>query len=1186
MKMFGKRLVAGCSALTLLATCIGTVNITAVAEDNAPVPVVSGVWQKDTQATEDGGWVNYPRKADLSVSYTNGSAYAGKKSITAVYDKDNRLIGYGNGVISEDGSANYVLDVSTSGEETVRNYIWNDGSLKPEVAAYEMPYNTFKDDVTYKVPSFAKGNGYRLRSAFENGTFMYFYNGYQNSTKIEIVDDVRANTGEKCVKVSGRSAEHNTLKTTLKSSEVGTTGTLTVNCYMKRPENVDVDTSFYIQVQVPTSDGKTKYLSGDWTTVKDNLWHKVSTVVNLSDYTVKSGANYVIQLGAKGSDDSWTDFYADDFSVVCAEGAKNVFFDDTLTDGTDGLKWDFEDDTTATAVTSNRLSDAMPDTNKWTNVIGTHEITVKSTDEATFSNPDGKASGDNPAAEDADAVKTPAPGSTKMLVVKNTGGDWGGGSQLTVRMKVSSMDLVPGKEYEVSFWAFDNTVKRSLYVGLVKHDGKNANSREISGSDAWNNKYKAGWTTAPGIIQYDNRPLVDGQSTDYLVNYVASMPKSWHKYTYRFTPKADSFDSNGFGDLCFVVTEDRANKTQWYYNNLRKNEMFYLDDIEIKAVDKSVKELDSGVWTKRASFEKDTIDMFIADAKDCITLTNKIPSVTGEYSAKVDGRTQDWKTLRVSLAGVDKTSKLKISGYIRNIEKFYETNKTPSFSFQLYIPKGNANGGNAWPELASTKPIGYNWTKMDAEIDLSQYADTTDMSQAYVQIRSNPSTIGYYVDDFTIVSDKVGDGTFYDDMETVEPTKPEGVSDTASTVTYRDNDIQNDIAALYSKYAERFHVGTAVENGAQKRWPLFAKLLKKHFNAAVSDGYFKMPEIIKDPTNMDEYTFTGADELMKFCYDNGISDITGHALIYDTAAVSTKYFYDKNGNNLLNRETATEFINGYIQKVMNHFNGNGDPEEYKVDGYNGTQGHIAVWDVVNEAVGDTAENCKCKRNAIAKAFDPSGTDDNAAYDYVTVAFQVAKMYNSAENPAELRYNDYCSYSPDKARAVANLVNSHIKDPQTGKYMLDKIGVQSHYAYNDNINILKESLGILSSVDDSIKIDITELDIKAYSYDEIGKMVPILEDGVTKEREYKQAKLLKDLFTEYERLADNGRLGRVVFWTFADGFAYPNREGGFTHKDYAGLFDRRYQAKPQYYILTMTDAEFNAKYPDFNDYIAQ
>ena len=153
-------------------------------------------------------------------------------------------------------------------------------------------------------------------------------------------------------------------------------------------------------------------------------------------------------------------------------------------------------------------------------------------------------------------------------------------------------------------------------------------------------------------------------------------------------------------------------------------------------------------------------------------------------------------------------------------------------------------------------------------------------------------------------------------------------------------------------------------------------------------------------------------------------------------------------------------------------------------------------------------------------------------------------------------------------------------------MLDKIGVQSHYAYNDNINILKESLGILSSVDDSIKIDITELDIKAYSYDEIGKMVPILEDGVTKEREYKQAKLLKDLFTEYERLADNGRLGRVVFWTFADGFAYPNREGGFTHKDYAGLFDRRYQAKPQYYILTMTDAEFNAKYPDFKDYIVQ
>ena len=164
--------------------------------------------------------------------------------------------------------------------------------------------------------------------------------------------------------------------------------------------------------------------------------------------------------------------------------------------------------------------------------------------------------------------------------------------------------------------------------------------------------------------------------------------------------------------------------------------MFYLDDIEIKAVDKSVKELDRSVWTKRASFEKDTLDMFTANANDCITLTKTVPSNTGEYSAKVDGRTQEWKTLRVSLAGVDKNSKIKISAYVRNIEKFYETSKTPALCFQFYIPKGNSATSNAWPELASTKPVGYNWTKMEAELDLSQYADTTDMSQAYVQIKT------------------------------------------------------------------------------------------------------------------------------------------------------------------------------------------------------------------------------------------------------------------------------------------------------------------------------------------------------------------------------------------------------------------------------------------------------------------
>ncbi len=142
MKMFGKRLVAGCSALTLLATCIGTVSVTAAAEDAAPVPAVSGVWQQGTRAEEEAGTLTYPRKADISVSYENGSAYAGKKSITAVYDKDNRLIGSGNGVIGADGSSDYVLDVSADGAEKVKTYIWNEGSLKPEVAAYETAYNT------------------------------------------------------------------------------------------------------------------------------------------------------------------------------------------------------------------------------------------------------------------------------------------------------------------------------------------------------------------------------------------------------------------------------------------------------------------------------------------------------------------------------------------------------------------------------------------------------------------------------------------------------------------------------------------------------------------------------------------------------------------------------------------------------------------------------------------------------------------------------------------------------------------------------------------------------------------------------------------------------------------------------------------------------------------------------------
>lgn len=1149
MKKFGKGLIASATTAALLSTGLGTIGISA--QDAAVVPTISGEWNAGTLAGEASGYNPSPNTANLSVDYSN-AALSGKQSITAVYDASGKLIGTANGVIDAGGAANYALSVSSKDAAKVKNYVWDMTNLKPETAASEMAYADFTDGFTYKVPSFSKGSGYRVRSSFETESLAYFLKSSSNKANIEVTDEVPANTGTKSVKITNRNADYATLDVPIKTAEIGKSAKIVVNCYVRKTENTEKE-SFYIQAVVPKGSGKYYYPTAGWVNnVTDNDWHKVTAEFDLAD--TKTFANGVadgtIEIRVCASDNG--DFYADDLSVVADNASSTVFYDDTKVQK---LKWDFEDETTG--ATTNRPLNKMADQGKFTMTVGTHAIGVENTSDALFCNPSSTAQSDAARTEDANAVKTPADGSTKMLAVTNNGGQWAGGQNLATRVKISKLDLVPGKSYTISFWAYDNSEKRAVYVGLLPHAEEN-NPTNYCGS------YKfCDGMAAPGIIQYGvATDPIHGTNGDYMVNYVASMPRSWHKYSVNITPKESDFSNNGFTALYFVAPYDRPSTTQWSWNVLHAKEKFYLDDVEI-VENPAVPVENTGVYTKRASFENDTMDMFTDNESNYVTYTlvNDIPANTGTYCVRVTDRNNAKDTLKVSLKGVDSTSKITVSTYVKNYN--YETKNTWYNFWLVYKDASGAEKSVKGPGAIQVKDS--LWHKLTAVYDLSKY-ENVDWSTATVQLRTSTGSSdkkNYYADDFMVIADKAGDGTFYDDLTVNNDETNDTMSKTASAPTFRDgNDIENDITALYTKYQDKFKVGAAIANGAQTKSATYAKLFKKHFNAAVSDGYFKMPEILRNPDNLDEYTFTGADETAKFCLDNGINDITGHALIYDTAAVSSKYFYDSKGEAKLSYDDALEFMETYITRVMNHFNGKGDSTEYTTD-YKG--GGVTVWDVVNEAIEDAKFGLRM--NFFGNTF---------GRDYVKYAFQFAR---NVDPTAVLRYNDYCSFSNEKAAAVKDLVQYVNADDK----LIDRIGVQSHYHNDTDINYINKSLDIIMSTDNDMKIDITELDIRAYTYAEQEACVGILENGVTKAREYRQAKLLKDLFTRYEAMADAGRLDRVVFWTFADGYGFPNQEF-FYHKDYAGLFDRQFKAKPQYYILTDTEAEFNARYPDYSQYI--
>ena len=1165
MKKFVKKSIAVACTAALFSS--GVCPIATNAEETVLQPKITGSWQD---------MVDGSRKADINVSYDK--QYSGYKSITALYDTDGKLLSCGMGTIGENGSASYEVNDITA--DKAAHYIWNYETLEPAGGAYRTTYAEFVNSIGNSIPEFNVTEGLGIRHSFESGRFQIFQ--AKDTYNVAIADDVLASTGVKCAKISNRSEENATLRIKLQASDISGGTTLNVSADMKKPNNITDDAEFYItviSVKSKTSKSSTPIL------VTDNEWHNINYSVTLSDVG-SSTDGYVVQLGARtGSAGAYKyiDYYADDFTVT-SDTTATVIYDDIKVGG---MKWDFEDGVATDWVTTHYKDtnideraklDLLRNANKWTYVLKDQKPAVENTSDAQFCNTVSTTKIASVKTPDSDAVTTPPEGSTKMLSITE-GTDWAR-THISTRIKLSKWDLVPGKTYNMSFWAFGNSKKRALYTGLLKHEGTTAMPTGFSGGSDYSgvNKYDkkgdnkiAANTRAPGIIQYDDYPLVAGK-TDYLVNYVASMPRSWHKYTVTFTPEASAFDSDGYTNLYFVMAWDRPNSDGWYDKDMLMGEKLYLDEIEITEADTTPGEVveitNDGLYTKRATFETDSMDMFAPNAKTKSTITNETAH-TGEYSVMYTGREGNWQTLVTSLKGADPTSTITASCYLRN---YYPTKSGTEAKFRLLLPKENEKDPNEYVYSDSVSLDGAIWTELRGTFDLSDYPEITEdnISKVNIDIVTVPEKSSYYADDFMLKSDTAGDGTFVDDYTLTN--NDESISKTATSETYKTVDLDAGITSLYSKYADKFKIGGTLANDvvtspSARNVKIYNKLFKKHFNTTASDGYFKMEEILKNPEAPDEYTFDKADQIMKFCYDNGVTDIVGHALIWDKEGAE-KYFFDDNNDPKYTRDDALSFMKTYIETVINHFNGKGSASEYSVDGYESW--NVNTWDVVNEAVNSNIGDIILYKG--------TGFYHAIGSDYGKYAFKYA---HDADPDAELRYNDYGEHNAEKAEAVCKYVKTLTDPTDSSVSYVNKIGVQSHYDIESDINTIKESLDKYAAISSDIKLDITELDIKAYTKAQRDAQVPIYENGIPKSVEYKQAKLLRDLFDKYELMSD--KIDRVNFWTFSDLYAYPNREG-FEHKEYAGIFDRKFAPKPQYYILVDTPAEFNARYPDYSTYI--
>ena len=339
----------------------------------------------------------------------------------------------------------------------------------------------------------------------------------------------------------------------------------------------------------------------------------------------------------------------------------------------------------------------------------------------------------------------------------------------------------------------------------------------------------------------------------------------------------------------------------------------------------------------------------------------------------------------------------------------------------------------------------------------------------------------------------------------------------------------------------------------------YMSFLARHFNSLTCTNETKAYSLLDQNLSrlsedgMPRMNYAAADEMVSFAQAHGIG-IRGHVLVWD--AYMTPWFFHEGydaGRPLADQETMRARLASYIDQVMTHF-------EEKFPGV------IYCWDVVNEAIGDSASDSLAGDPRLLRT-TRSGAENMfltaVGSDYVEYAFLCAR--NTAEKlgaSITLFYNDYNLFEPRKraaAIALAESINSYAKDESgQARKLIDGIGMQGYLGgYGTQSGCLSESL--ITSVKESIalyaanglEVQLTEMAVRNYE----------------KEKAPEHAAFYGRLFAEAFETANNGDarpLTAVCIWGLVDCPQLPHSNYTWMlNSPYGGLLTEKYQLKTSF-----------------------
>jgi endo-1,4-beta-xylanase len=349
---------------------------------------------------------------------------------------------------------------------------------------------------------------------------------------------------------------------------------------------------------------------------------------------------------------------------------------------------------------------------------------------------------------------------------------------------------------------------------------------------------------------------------------------------------------------------------------------------------------------------------------------------------------------------------------------------------------------------------------------------------------------------------------------------------------------QKSASTLKDAFKRDFYVGTALSyRQISGQDPKATALIKQQFNTISPENLLKWEAVHPQP---DKFNFKPADDYVAFGQQNHMF-IVGHTLMWHQQ--TPKWVFEDAAGNPASREVVLKRLEDHINTVVGRY-----------------KGKIGGWDVLNEAIDDQQGDLRKTK-----------WHDILGEDFAVKAFEYA---HKADPKAELYYNDYSLYRPEKREGVIKLV----KNLQAKGVKVTAIGMQGHYGLK-RPSIEQVEASIVAFAKLGVHVNFTELDIDVLPNPSHRQGADIAENfsadakynvytaGLPDSVQQQLTKRYADLFTLFRKHRDV--IDRVTLWGVTDADSWLNNWPIKGRTSYPLLFDRNYQPKAAFQAVLQT-----------------